>query len=83
MSDLSFATKIRPFTVAFSPKPHMSSERHLYASSLRALADCWRVKSLLSKPLERSRPSQRWPGRMPYRFGITWPLYLGFSVEGV
>jgi len=58
----------------------MSSMLHLYAAEDLAFNSACFAKTCFSKPLDRSTPSQRYPGQMPNLFGGgAGPLYRGFS----
>lgn len=59
---------------------HMSSVLHLYACVCVAILLASIANRFLSKPFDRSTPSQRYPGRMLNLLGGgSGPLYTGFS----
>ena len=61
---------------------HMSSVLHLYACVCVAILLASIANRFLSKPFDRSTPSQRYPGRMLNLLGGgSGPLYTGFSVK--
>ena len=61
---------------------HMSSVLHLYACVCVAILLASIANRFLSKPFDRSTPSQRYPGRMLNLLGGgSGPLYIGFSVK--
>ena len=58
----------------------MSSVLHLYACVCVAILFASIENRFLSKPFDRSTPSQRYPGRMLNLLGGgSGPLYTGFS----
>ena len=63
-------------------KVYISSVLHLNASSAWAFFLFFVSKRRFSKPVDRSTPSHRYPGRMPKRLGGgSGPLYTGYSAK--
>ena len=61
---------------------YISSVLHLNASSAWAFFLFFVSKRRFSKPVDRSTPSHRYPGRMPKRLGGgSGPLYTGYSAK--